>query len=222
MCRFLLASSEEKMNPKQLLETFAQACEKSIAPNGDLQEDGWGVAWLDKNNKWHSKKSLHPIWKDTDSFSSVPETRLLVVHARSATFPKEKGEITYNQPYISGNYCFVFNGALKGVTLTRPIPGKIGAQKIWWLLKEALERNSVADSLNKLKNFLEMHSREVTALNVGIATPDVIAAMCNYAKHPDYYSLNYADNGVKIICSEEIQGFNFNKIKKNELKKFEI
>lgn len=222
MCRLLMASSNEPLNSKALLEVFATACEKAVAPNGDLQEDGWGVAWLDTEDNWQTKKSLHPIWKDSASFSSVPNTKLLVVHARSATFPGEKGDLSFNQPYIAGKYCFVFNGALKGVKLDRPVPGKIGAQKIWSLLQEQLKVNSPADSLEKTENYLEQNSREIIALNIGIATPDSLSAICKYTAHPEYYTLHYSENTVKVICSENLQGYELEDIQNNQVRKIKI
>jgi len=203
--------------PQQLLEAFAAACEKAVAPNGDLQEDGWGVAWLDKDNNWNTKKSLNPIWEDTDIFSAIPQTKMLAIHARSATFPKEKGNISYNQPYIAGKYCFVFNGAIRGVTLNRPVPGDIGAQKIWSLLQENLQKNTAAKSLENVKNYLEEHSEEIVALNIGVAANDTIAALCKFSKHKNYYTLKYESNSLRIISSVQIRGYSFNNILNNEI-----
>lgn len=213
-----MASSDQTFNPQKLLEDFSNMCKKSIAPNGDRQEDGWGAAWLDEKDNWQTIKSLSPIWDDREKFSSVPPVKTLVAHARSATFPGEKGILGYNQPYVDGKYCFVFNGSLKGVKLEKPVPGKIGAQKIWFLLREKLKEDSVSNSLQYIKEYLEKNSAEITALNIGIATKNSLTALCKFKTNPDYYTLHYSSNKIKIICSEKLNDNSFLQIPNNKIK----
>jgi predicted glutamine amidotransferase len=148
MCRFLLARSKEKFNAVALLEKFSMMSKKSKAYDGDWQGDGCGISWFE-NNEWKSKTSIEPIWEIAEEFSNIPQTTHVVIHARSASFPQHKGILEYNQPYIWQNYSFVFNGLLKGVTLPYQIEGKIGAQKIWSIIKKYLPENSVKDSMQK-------------------------------------------------------------------------
>ena len=142
MCRFLLIRSQRGIKPEGLLSDFASMCQESRTPDGGWQGDGWGIAIKyqilnSKKQKWISKKYLEPIWKDQDLFDQFPETNICAVHARSAGFPKHKGILEYNQPYIQDELCFVFNGMIRGVTLPRQLEGEIGAQKIFsFLLQE--------------------------------------------------------------------------------------
>lgn len=89
MCRFLLVRSKNVKDMRPLLQDFAVMCERSRTTDGDRQEDGWGVAWINGKDDWQSEKSLHPIWEDKDFMSNIPSTRLLVAHARSASFPSD-------------------------------------------------------------------------------------------------------------------------------------
>lgn len=213
MCRFLLMRSTNQLKPKVVLESFAQMAKKSKAFDGDWQGDGWGVSWIE-NNSWKNYRSLKPIWEDTEMFDNIPSTSVLSIHARSASFPQHKNNIAYNQPYIENEYSFVFNGLLKGVKLL--IPGDIGAQKIWFLLKRYVRNNDLRTALEKIKMVLEKNSTTIQALNVGIADHNTIAACSFYSEHPEYYTLHYVDSPeVKIICSEEIEGFQFKSLRQN-------
>ena len=215
MCRFLLAKSKQPISPKKILGSFAKMAEKSKAYDGDWQGDGWGFSWLE-NNKWQEYRSLKPIWKDVKQFSKFPQSNIFSVHARSASFSEHKNNIEYNQPYINESYSYVFNGLLRGVTLS--LPGDIGAQKIWFLLNDYLNKMNLTQALSKTADILKKNSRNIQALNIGVAGKNTISAYCHYTEHPNYYSLQYSDNSdVKIICSEVIDGFNFRPLPTNSL-----
>lgn len=215
MCRFLLCKSKKFINPKKILGSFAEMAEKSKAYDGDWQGDGWGFSWLE-NNKWQEYKSLKPIWKEKGKFSKFPDSNIFSIHARSASFPQHKNNIEYNQPYINESYSYVFNGLLKGVTLS--LPGEIGAQKIWSLLNVYLKKINLTQSLYKTTDILKKNSRNIQALNIGVAGKNTISAYCHFTAHPNYYSLQYSDNSdIKIICSEIIDGFKFKSLPTNSL-----
>ena len=204
MCRFLLIRSEGKISPLAWLGRFAAIAERSRAPDGDRQADGWGIAWLDDRNNWQIKRSLLPVWEDVKSFKEIPGSKTFAIHARSASFPEHKGNINFNQPYVSGDYAFVFNGLLKGVSLS-DVPGEIGAEKIWYLLREELKANSSEKALENVKKTLAANSREIIALNIGLASKDGVHSLNYFTQHPEYYTLYEHNNGkIKTICSENI------------------
>lgn len=134
MCRFLIIKSKKKIKPAKLLKEFALMCKKSLAPDGELQKDGYGIAWYD-GKTWQLKKSLAPIWEEQDLFGEIPETNLLAAHARGAGFDEDRGDIDFNEPFIYGDLCFIFNGMIRGVRLNRKLEGKIGSQKLFSLIK---------------------------------------------------------------------------------------
>jgi len=207
MCRFLLYKSKQPTNIYGILSAFSQMAQKSRAYDGDKQEDGWGISYL-VNDAWQNHKSINPIWEDVNIFKQFPDSTIFTIHARSASFPQHKNNIDYNQPFISEEYSYVFNGLLKGVTLS--IPGEIGAQKIWTLLQGYLKTNDLKNSLKKTVDIIKENSRTIQALNIGVANKDTISAYSFFSEHPDYYSLHYMDNpATKLICSEPINGFDF-------------
>lgn len=209
MCRFLLLKSKKSINPQSFLKEFAVMAEKSKATDGDWQGDGWGYSWLNKKNEWKLYRSLKPVWKDLSSFDSFPKTTMCAIHARSATFPQHKGNIEYNQPYIKKSLLFVFNGHLKGVTLS--IPGKIGAEKIWNLLQDSLKKRKPVEALEKVKNILKKNTKAIQALNIGFSDGKNIYAMNYYALHPEYFRLRYfRSKEISIIASEQVGDYDFN------------
>jgi len=206
MCRFLLVKSQKPIKPENLLTRFAKMAKNSRSYDGDQQSDGWGIAWLNAQKQWQLKKSLSPIWKELNSFTQFPDSNIFVVHARSSSFPKDKGFIIYNQPYIDGQYSFVFNGLLKGVSLPE-IPGNIGAEKIWYLLKRELKKNDIPVALENTKKLLLKNSKEIIAFNLGLADSQKskIYSLCYFTKYPQYYQLHTSKTqSLEIICSENL------------------
>lgn len=207
MCRFALVRTASQEKPETLLNDFADMAQKSKALDGDWQGDGWGIAWIEKG-EWKQYKSLKPVWEDQNTFHTFPKTNIFLIHARSASFPKDKGNIEFNQPYIYKNYAFVFNGLLKGVRLAAP--GRIGAEKIWNILKNNLVRFSPEEALQKTTDVLIKNTQQVNALNVGLSDGKKLYSFCYYTMHPEYYNLQMSKNGSKeIVSSEKIGIENF-------------
>ena len=204
MCRWLLKQSKIETSSHEILQRFADMAKKSKALDGDWQGDGWGVAWLDEQRVWRRYTSLAPVWEDGAAFAQVPATTILAIHARSASFPHQKGVLDYNQPYIADDHVFVFNGLLKGVTLP-DVPGRIGAEKIWSLVQRELVHVGPQEALEQVKATLLAHSKEIVALNLGLATKDDIASLNQFSRHPEYYALHHWNEGeTRFICSESL------------------
>ena len=202
MCRFALVRTELLEKPETLLNDFATMAQKSKALDGDWQGDGWGIAWFE-DETWKQYRSLKPVWKDQTVFKTFPKTTMFLVHARSASFSKDKGNIEFNQPYVYKNFAFVFNGLLKGVRLS--VPGKIGAEKIWNILKNNLDRFPPEEALKKTTAILIKNTQKINALNIGLSDGKKLYAFCYYTMHPEYYNLQSCRTGGKIIvCSEKI------------------
>ncbi|MBI2641612.1 hypothetical protein HYW87_03400 [Candidatus Roizmanbacteria bacterium] len=126
----------------------------------------------------------------------------------------------FNQPYVDSNFIFVFNGLLKGVRIPEKVRGTIGAEKIWFLLKDLLKTMKPQESLNELKDYLLKHTRYVQALNIGLADKDNIYALCFYDRFPKYYQLHYSVNKERdIVCSEELLLDHWNIMKRSQVTK---
>lgn len=204
MCRFLLGRFHEPTSPQAFLEAFADMSEQSKALDGDWQGDGWGVAWLDQTSSWQRYTSLAPVWQERAHFVEIPPTTILVAHARAASFAHHKGVLEFNQPYLFDDYAFVFNGLLKGVSLPG-IPGRIGAEKICFLVKRALQTMVPPEALESVRELLRANSQEIVALNLGLANKEGIYSLNQFARHPEYYSLHHwNDDSTQLICSEPL------------------
>jgi predicted glutamine amidotransferase len=223
MCRILLIKTTKKINPQKYLHAFAEMSEKSRALDGDWQGDGYGISWL-QNNSWNIQKSTDPIWKDISSFENIPDSKIFMVHARSATYKSklEEGDTSYNQPYIADGLSYVFNGHLKGVRLKRKVAGKVGAEKLFNLFLEFYKsENNIFSSIRKLNHFIKENVNQILAMNYGVSDKKNIYATCNYSpnkKNPDYHKLHvYSSQDLKIITSEPILDFTYQKMAQGEI-----
>ena len=217
MCRFLIVRSRADIQPAPLLDTFAQMCAVSRGPAGGRQADGWGVAWR-LGETWQLRKSLQPIWDEAHAFAQLPESQLWVVHARGASFDEHRGQLSHNQPYVSDSLCFVFNGMLRGVRLPMKTVGEIGAQKIFALVRRALESQDGEHALRWLDDILVRHSRQVIGLNIGIVQANRIYLLCEYGQDAAYFGLNYVrDEDFTIVCSEKLPGFQWQTMAKGQV-----
>lgn len=207
---------------RMLLNDFASMCEKSRTTDGDRQGDGWGAAWWDGLYGWRTRKSLAPIWEERRVFGRLPPTRLLAVHARSASFPHQKGEISFNQPYARNGFCFVFNGSLEGVRMEQTIEGDIGAQKIWNLILERLRAGaSLATALTEVRALLYNQASSVKGLNIGIASALEMAILCDYSTEQEYFTLHHCHvGGDFVVSSEPLAGACFSTMKRGEIISF--
>ena len=220
MCRFLMFKSREPVPAGSLLDMFASMAERSRAPDGDRQADGWGVSWLDRELRWKARKSINPIWTETALFEEIPPGRLFLAHARSASFPSHKNILAFNQPFVDGRYAFVFNGLLKGVTLPR-LAGIIGAQKIWSLLRALLEEYEPVAAIRMLVSVLERHAREIPALNIGVSDGEKLYVYCRDSHCPGYYHLRVRESpGMTLVCSESLECPGFRPVQTDEVLAF--
>lgn len=220
MCRFLIIKSKIKFNPQNFLNSFSTTCEKSVAPDGERQRDGYGVAWHE-NGIWKAKKSLVPIWEAENACVNIPETNLLVVHARGAGFEKDRGIIDYNEPFIDGDLCFVFNGLVKGVKIKRRLEGEIGSQKLFSLIKEELKNKNLNSVLKFVKKLMLNNSGKIEGMNIGLIKGDEIAVLCQYSDNAKYYSLHfYQAPDLLLVSSEPFGNYDWKKFKKGEVKTF--
>lgn len=219
MCRFLLVRSEKPINPQPLLQEFAAMCKKSRAPDGDWQGDGYGIAW-NQDDKWQLHKSIEPIWKETETFKTVGGTNLFVAHARSAGFPQQKGVIDYNQPYINDTLCFVFNGMIRGVKLPFALEGKIGAQKLFSLIKNLLQKETPETVLKKVDKLLRNNTTKIVGMNIGLVQNGAFYVLCDYADNDDYFGVRYIkDNNLTLVCSAPFGAYHWKSMKKGEIRK---
>jgi predicted glutamine amidotransferase len=204
MCRFLLLTAPEPCDVAPIVAQFAAMCHRSRGSDGDWQGDGWGVAWWHTGDTWQRHRSVAPIWTETDVIQQLPPTCHLVVHARSASFAHQKGNVAYNQPYVWGTYAFVFNGFMQGVRLPRKIPGAIGAEKIRYLVQEQLQQGvALGQALQAVGDMLAQHSREVRACNLGLSNGHEYVTYNGNPRGVAYYQLHHTQHDTLRMTSSE-------------------
>ena len=207
MCRFLLLKQKEARYPNAI-DKFISVTQESRTLDGDTQKDGMGITYLDKKNNWVTYKSLNPIWEEIDLISSIPASRFYLVHARSATFSSQVGNIDFNQPYTNKKYAYAFNGHLSGVRIPKKLKGTIGAQKLWNLLNQHLEKYTPEKALKEYTAYVNSHTKQIFGMNVGFSDKENIYACCNFLPNvinPDYYRLCYiSTKKFSIISSDKL------------------
>jgi len=204
MCRFIFyASKDQKQtNIKKPLMNFANMCKKTNAPDGDKQEDGWGV-YYKKNNKEYLFKSTKPIWEDKEVINNLNYASIFIAHARSSSFKNHKNQIEFNQPYIKDNLIFVFNGFLKNVSIPS-LPGKIGAQKIFNLIikNTKKEKNDLKKSIKKTIEIIKKNTQQIFGLNFLVFNGQKLYVYSFATINKEYYQLYlYEDEKMFSISS---------------------
>jgi predicted glutamine amidotransferase len=219
MCRLLMVRSDTPIDPRPLLESFAELARTTPAPDGDWQGDGWGAAWRE-DGAWRAFTSERPIWEDGPARSRLPASNIFCAHARSASFVHQKNRPDLNQPYVDGRWAYVFNGFLEGVASPVPLPGEIGAQKIWSRLKTELESPGRTDpirALDALADFLGRHTRAIRGLNVGLSDGRRLYALTRYDADEKYYRLQgFRSPELSIVCSGPLPSFDFAPLPPNQ------
>jgi hypothetical protein len=162
------------------------------------------MAWWHAQGAWHVHRSLAPIWTEMDAVQHLPPTRHLVVHARSASFPQHKGNPAYTQPYVHEPYAFVFNGLITGVRLSWKVPGAIGAEKVWYLVRQQLDQGVPPQhALQQVYTFLACHSRDIRACNMGLSNGREYVFYNGNPSGTAYYQLYQAQRDpLRMVCSE--------------------
>lgn len=223
MCRFLIVSSKNIINPADILNGFAEACGKSIAPDGEGQSDGFGVSFKNSGGGWQTHKSVKPIWQEKEMLNRIPETKLLMAHARSATFSLGKDNLDYNQPFTDGEVGFVFNGTIKKMKTALKLEGEIGSQKLFSLIKLFLKNNPILKVLEKVRDFVSAKAESIDGMNIGLVDQKNISALCQYAGNDEYFTLHFFESDdLLIISSEKFGNFDWLDMQKGEVKNFYI
>ncbi len=204
MCRFLMLAAAAPGDVRHIVRQFAEMCQRSTSLEGDWQGDGWGVAWQLEHGEWQRHRSVAPIWTETAVIAQLPPTHHVLVHARSASFAEHKDNVAYNQPYVHGSYAFVFNGLVKGVQLPRRVPGAIGAQKIWHLIRQHLQQGDTPQqALAQVYTLLDQHSREIRACNLGESNGQEYWVWNGNPTGNAYYALHHAQTDACRMVSSE-------------------
>jgi len=191
MCRLLTIKSDTPFAIRPHLKQFA-----GIARNSkEFQGHGWGCAYLDASSGWQFYKNINPVWQD--DFDQFGETRLLVVHARSA-FEDKDIVVENNMPFFDGRTVFIFNGELRGVKIREK--GRIGAEKIFNYIRR-FERGDTRQALEKAVGIIRKRTRAIRGMNIIMVNEQGVFVSSYFTEDEDYFTLRYREGRELVICS---------------------
>lgn len=204
MCRLLYVRSQSPFQVVKYLEHFARISKESK----EYQGHGWGLSLWDGSG-WLHQHSINPIWED--HHQRFPQARVLLAHARSA-FRDEGVVVENNMPFHDESYSFAFNGELRGVRL--PQPGKIGAEKIFNVIR-ASEGRDTREKIERAVRIIRSRTRYIRALNFIIAQGQQAFLYSQFGEDPEYFTLNISKGEQIVVCSQSfpIPGQNWEPVK---------
>ena len=194
MCRILYASSDSPFPISELLLPFAEMSRASR----EYQGHGWGCAWRDGNG-WRQYHDIRPVWQDRlDGFG---ETRLLLVHARSA-FRDEGIVVENNMPFSDGESVFVFNGELRGVRIKSE--GRIGAEKIYNYIRR-FDKGDKCAATARAVDIIARRSAYVRAMNLILSDGEQSCLSTSFNEAPEYFQMyRRQTDKLDLVCSRPL------------------
>ncbi len=196
MCRILYARAETPFSIEALLTPFAELARSSR----EFQGHGWGCAWRSDGN-WPQYHDIRPVWED--DLNQFGNTRLLLVHARSA-FRDEGIAVENNMPFSDGDSVFIFNGELRGVRIKSQ--GRIGAEKIYNYIRRFDEGDPCA-ATEKAVEIIKKRSRYIRAMNIILSDGDRSCLSSSFSEDPDYFQMHQKHDGdLHLVCSQAFTG----------------
>ena len=196
MCRILYARAETPFPIAELLAPFAELSRDSR----EFQGHGWGCAWR-QHDGWHQYHDIRPIWED--NLEQFGNTRLLLVHARSA-FRDEGIVIENNMPFSDGESIFIFNGELRGVRIKSE--GRIGAEKIYNYIRR-FDKGDKCTATDKAVEIIKKRSAYVRAMNIILSDGEQSCLSTSYGEDPEYFQMHQKHHrDLHLVCSQPFAG----------------
>jgi len=186
-----------------------------------IHKDGWGISYLDKDNKWQVFRSTRAIFEDkenVDRFRNL-ETNYVMLHVRYKMGSEVHIQNTHpfhlsKEEY--GDYIFCHNGYAGEDFTFHPtlIPqGQTDSEKLYCSILSSIKdkklnlkannqstTNTIAPSIyNNVKK-----AKVVTGTNVFLSTKRFSFFMMRENNYPNYYQLHIGSNQDCTIISSEI------------------
>jgi glutamine amidotransferase len=150
---------------------------------------------LDASSDWKFYRNIHPVWQD--DLNQFDETRLLVVHARSA-FEDKDIVVENNMPFFDGRTVYIFNGELRGVKIREQ--GRIGAEKIFNYIRR-FDQGDTRQALVKAVGIIRKRTRYIRGMNIIMVNDKGIFVSSYFTEDQDYFTLRYREGRELVICS---------------------
>ena len=194
MCRILYARADAPFSITGLLRPFAAMARESR----EFQGHGWGCAWREDDG-WRQYHNIQPVWED--DLEQFGETRLLLVHARSA-FRDEGIVVENNMPFSDGESAFIFNGELRGVRIQSE--GRIGAEKIYNYIRR-FNKGDLCAATRRAVDIINKRSSYVRAMNLILSDGKQSCLSSGYSEDPQYFQMyRKQDLEIDLVCSRPL------------------
>lgn len=200
MCRLLAVKAETPFACEPHLRALAQIARQSR----EYQGHGWGCARLTHDGCWEVYRSIRPVWED--DLASLPDTTLLIAHARSA-FRNEGIAVENNMPFCDGSNVFAFNGELHGVRIGAE--GRIGAEKIFNVIRRRVRGtgDGLATALAGAAELIRQRTRYVRAMNIVLSDGRGVHVHSSFNEDAEYFTLFTRPlAGGFVVCSQPYPG----------------
>jgi len=168
--------------------------------------DGWGIAYLDDENRWIASRSKKACYKDPiiDEFRDI-KTSMAILHARKATGGDVALKNTHPFHFQKNleDYFFCHNGSI-GDTLNYDmnyIPkGQTDSERLFSCIISTIEKGKEIEAIKKQLQSLE----NFTGANFIMATKNEAFATVKYSKNPEYYRMKLGRNSRLVVVSSEV------------------
>jgi len=173
---------------------FTRLCRASSVYQGH----GWGYARFTANG-WRAHHSIQPIWNDSPA--RIGNTRLLIMHARSA-FRDADIRVENNMPFIHEQMAFAFNGELSGVRIREQ--GRIGAEKLFNVSRR-FRQLPLQEAVSKTVRIMKRNTRHIRGMNMMLSDGRHLVLSSCFTENPDYYTVHFRRKpDMAVICSEPL------------------
>ena len=222
MCRMLIAIGKNIPLKPLLLNLKAMAQDKTIKHEHNNKEpfqhpDGWGISYL-KHNRWITKKSTKPIFKDQNISKHFSiQTPIFLAHVRKTSGTSISYENTHpfhiktkhhkpNDPILQ-NITFCHNGSINDnitfdTSLFTPQGQTDTEQLLYAILTEYHQTNNLIQSIQHQIKQLQNYS----GTNIILATPQQTIIALAKNKYPKYFQMYlHQTKNYTIISSESLQ-----------------
>jgi predicted glutamine amidotransferase len=233
MCRMIFALGN--INPNQLIDqlilmakdqTEIHEYNRKSGKGTFKHKEGWGIAYLNKNNNWVVKKSVTPIYDDLsiDKLRNI-KTKLMILHVRKAT----KGIVSLNNchPFEKDEFVFFHNGTVNDKIEDidhSELKGNTDSERVFHSLLNDLKNTNYSENIQTIKTIIRKKINsyhDYSAINFILSNKSE-TFICNYyKKNPEYFKMNIARKRDSLIISSEIfetfSGHKWEKMKNGKL-----
>jgi len=209
MCRLLGVLTRE---PAPLRQHLADAPHGllAVSRHGAKAPHRDGVGWAYRDAR--GRMRLHRWGREALSHGDglpgdlVPETTLLVAHARKAS--PEYGALVgaiHAQPLVRDGVFLAHNGTIRDIAVLGKGTGTDSQRLLGWLCQTWQPRTAerLAEVLRELLGLV----RDYTAINLLLTNGISLYGFCCYTRDPDYYTLHWRrEEGAVGVASEPSDG----------------